>query len=443
MIPTSKKSRNYDDDVWIKWKEDDGKLMVDFSLDLRFHEKKGTVKVSLRECDNDLDPRLKEIIRVGVCRCRHRKEEKRGKRWEISSDDLKMNQGPKSRYKLILMIPTWFHEKKVSGLRVNFNKSKLYGVGVDSNEVEEMSKWMKCSVGEFLFTYLGLPIGECMSRSSSWRHMVENFKKRLSDWRAKMMSFGGRLTLVKTVLGFVREVVVGFKKEGDSLLVKVIKSIYGANSGLVKGSGGGKGTGNIGVWGDIIKNGGWDCVRELRGRACGDVEDILGVLTNVVISNECRDLWRWSIHESGSFTVRVLTKMVEERTLGSDSQETIWIKLMPKKVKHLCVERFDSRAIIFEVIMAGGDLVYRFISTASPHVVVQVSTSLGAIVLCVVVVKLVLYGLRFSSFVGSVAISHLFCCEYCLGIYYSVSIVRAGVGHAPPPQSTFPNLHAF
>nr|GEW15437.1 reverse transcriptase domain, reverse transcriptase zinc-binding domain protein [Tanacetum cinerariifolium] len=74
--------------------------------------------------------------------------------------------------------------------------------------------------------------------------------------------------------------------------------------------------------------------RDLIGRTCGDVEGVLGVLQNVVISNERWDLWRWNIHESGSFTVRVLTKMVEERTLcmRSDGQETIWIKLMPEKV---------------------------------------------------------------------------------------------------------------
>nr|GFA15887.1 putative ribonuclease H protein At1g65750 family [Tanacetum cinerariifolium] len=118
----------------------------------------------------------------------------------------------KENVSALLCILKCFEE--VSGLRVNFNKNNLYGVGADSNEAEEMARWMRCSVGEFLFTYLGLPIGECMSRSSAWR-----------------------------------------------------------------------------------------------------------------------DLWRWSFHESDSFKVRVLTKMVEEKTLcmGSDSQETIWIKLMPKE----------------------------------------------------------------------------------------------------------------
>ncbi|GJT43817.1 hypothetical protein Tco_0952532 [Tanacetum coccineum] len=46
------------------------------------------------------------------------------------------------------------------GLRVNYNKRKLYEVGVNDRDISAMVRWMKCSVGEFPFTYLGLPIGE-------------------------------------------------------------------------------------------------------------------------------------------------------------------------------------------------------------------------------------------------------------------------------------------
>ena len=64
-----------------------------------------------------------------------------------------------------------------------------------------MARWMRCGIGEFPFTYLGLPIGVCMRKENAWRMVVEKFKKRLSEWKARSMSFGGRLTLVKSVLG--------------------------------------------------------------------------------------------------------------------------------------------------------------------------------------------------------------------------------------------------
>ncbi|GJR01528.1 RNA-directed DNA polymerase, eukaryota [Tanacetum coccineum] len=58
--------------------------------------------------------------------------------------------------------------EKVSGLKVNLNKSKVYGVGVSRGEVEDMERCMRCSVGELPITYLGLPVGVCMRSESSW-----------------------------------------------------------------------------------------------------------------------------------------------------------------------------------------------------------------------------------------------------------------------------------
>nr|GFC10292.1 protein kinase-like domain, beta-lactamase/transpeptidase-like protein [Tanacetum cinerariifolium] len=55
-------------------------------------------------------------------------------------------------------------EKVVSGLKVNYNKSKVYGLGVSDRELLEMARWMGCGIKEFPFTYLGLPIRENMGR---------------------------------------------------------------------------------------------------------------------------------------------------------------------------------------------------------------------------------------------------------------------------------------
>ncbi|GKC67749.1 reverse transcriptase domain, reverse transcriptase zinc-binding domain protein [Tanacetum coccineum] len=80
--------------------------------------------------------------------------------------------------------------EEVSGLKVNYNKSKIYGVEVNEEDMAEMARWMGCGIGEFPFTYLGLPIGENMRRVNAWGPMVEKFKNRLADWKAKTMSFG-------------------------------------------------------------------------------------------------------------------------------------------------------------------------------------------------------------------------------------------------------------
>ena len=40
-----------------------------------------------------------------------------------------------------------------------------------------------------------------MSRVKSWDPIVEKFSSRLSRWRASLLSFGGRATLITSVLG--------------------------------------------------------------------------------------------------------------------------------------------------------------------------------------------------------------------------------------------------
>lgn len=91
--------------------------------------------------------------------------------------------------------------QKASGLKVNLLKSKLIWVGVDGNKVEEWAGMVGCGVESLPFTYLGLPVGCNMNRCASWKPVIEKFNNRLRIWKARMTSFGGRLTLIKSVLG--------------------------------------------------------------------------------------------------------------------------------------------------------------------------------------------------------------------------------------------------
>ncbi|GJY92863.1 putative RNA-directed DNA polymerase, partial [Tanacetum coccineum] len=118
---------------------------------------------------------------------------------QYADDTIFLGEWNKDNAKSRMCILKCFEE--VSGLRVNYNKSKLYGIGVEDRELSDMARWMGCGIGEFPFMYLGLSIGENMRRINDWKVMVDKFKSRLADWKAKTMSFGGRLTLVKSVIG--------------------------------------------------------------------------------------------------------------------------------------------------------------------------------------------------------------------------------------------------
>ncbi|XP_071719522.1 uncharacterized protein [Rutidosis leptorrhynchoides] len=110
-----------------------------------------------------------------------------------------------------------------SGLKVNYNKSCLFGVGIDKIEVEEMASVFGCKRGSFPMTYLGLPIGANMKKLSNWRPVIDKFEKRLSDWKARTISFGGRLTLVNEVLNSLPLYYFSFFRVPPSVLNKLEK----------------------------------------------------------------------------------------------------------------------------------------------------------------------------------------------------------------------------
>lgn len=82
----------------------------------------------------------------------------------------------------------------------NVNKSVLFGVGVADSEVESLALVLRCKSGAFLFQYLGLTVGTNMNRIQKWRIIIDLFDKRLSDWKVRSLSMGGRLTHLKSVM---------------------------------------------------------------------------------------------------------------------------------------------------------------------------------------------------------------------------------------------------
>ncbi|GJS23933.1 RNA-directed DNA polymerase, eukaryota [Tanacetum coccineum] len=88
----------------------------------------------------------------------------------------------------------------VSGLKINIHKSKLMGIGVSHEEVISAANFIGCSTLSKPFTYLGVKVGDYNSRSSSWEEIIDKISVRLSKWKLKSLSIGGRLTLIKSVL---------------------------------------------------------------------------------------------------------------------------------------------------------------------------------------------------------------------------------------------------
>ncbi|GJZ41455.1 hypothetical protein Tco_0588341 [Tanacetum coccineum] len=67
---------------------------------------------------------------------------------------------------------------RASGLRINMSKSKIMGG-------------------------LGTKVGGSMARSHAWKEVINKVSSRLSKWKMNTLSIGGRLTLLKSVLGSI------------------------------------------------------------------------------------------------------------------------------------------------------------------------------------------------------------------------------------------------
>ena len=88
----------------------------------------------------------------------------------------------------------------LSGLKINYHKSLLCGVGVSDDEVNQFTSIFNCRSHKHPFSYLGLPLEANPSRKSTWQPVIEKGKKKLANWKRIVLSYAGRLTLIRSIL---------------------------------------------------------------------------------------------------------------------------------------------------------------------------------------------------------------------------------------------------
>ncbi|GKE33508.1 RNA-directed DNA polymerase, eukaryota, reverse transcriptase zinc-binding domain protein [Tanacetum coccineum] len=118
-----------------------------------------------------------------------------------ADDAIFMGQWNQANIDTITRVLNVFHH--ASGLRINMNKSKLMGISVESSKVDQAVEKIGCMALKTPFKYLGSKVGDLMSRIVSWNEVIESMVARLSRWKLKTISIGGRLTLLKSVLGSI------------------------------------------------------------------------------------------------------------------------------------------------------------------------------------------------------------------------------------------------
>ncbi|GKV52113.1 hypothetical protein SLEP1_g58708 [Rubroshorea leprosula] len=88
----------------------------------------------------------------------------------------------------------------VSRLKINYAKSHLIGVHVQEEWNLKMACLLNCNMGETPFKYLEVQVGGNHRRLAMWQSLVDSFKKKLSMWKGRWLSLGGRITLLNFAL---------------------------------------------------------------------------------------------------------------------------------------------------------------------------------------------------------------------------------------------------
>jgi len=81
--------------------------------------------------------------------------------------------------------------------------TSLMVVGLEEEEANMFARLFCCKVGNFPFSYLGIPLHFHKLKREDIQPVVDKIIKRIAGWRGKLLSYGERLVLLKSCLASI------------------------------------------------------------------------------------------------------------------------------------------------------------------------------------------------------------------------------------------------
>jgi hypothetical protein len=88
----------------------------------------------------------------------------------------------------------------MSGLRINYQKSEVFGVGIDQEDLVRAARMLNCEVGTFPMKYLGLPISGDKILVKDLDFVPEKLVKKLANGCSIQASSGGKAILIDSCM---------------------------------------------------------------------------------------------------------------------------------------------------------------------------------------------------------------------------------------------------
>ena len=102
--------------------------------------------------------------------------------------------------------------EQVSGMRINFDKSQLIPMNLESEEAASLAEVFGCPIGKFPIKYLGVPLHYDKLTREDLQPLLDKILKRIAGWRGKLLSYKGRLILIKSCLASIPVYLLSFFK---------------------------------------------------------------------------------------------------------------------------------------------------------------------------------------------------------------------------------------
>jgi hypothetical protein len=111
--------------------------------------------------------------------------------------------------------------EQLSGLKINFHKSEIFCFGEAKDYESQYEQLFGCKRGSYPFRYLGIPMHFRKLNNKDWEMIEERIEKKLSNWKGKYLSVGGRLVLINSVLSSLSMFMLSFFEISKGVLEKI------------------------------------------------------------------------------------------------------------------------------------------------------------------------------------------------------------------------------